>query len=98
VRKATPRSAASRDDDRRVYQSPRWKGLRRAKLARDPWCEWPEGCGRIATIVDHIVSIRDGGPDFPDLDDLSSTCFAHHSTKTLREIRRRQTRGTPCPD
>lgn len=86
------RSDASRSDDARVYQSPRWKGIRRAKLRLTPWCEEP-GCHAIATIVDHVVAIADSGPDFPPLEGTRSYCVPHHNAKTMRELRARQTRG-----
>lgn len=84
------RSTSSRSDDARVYQSKRWKGIRRAKLKLNPWCEEP-GCTALAKVVDHVVAIADGGPDFPELDGTRSYCVAHHNAKTMRELRSRQT-------
>ncbi|MGH6836941.1 MAG: HNH endonuclease [Methylocella sp.] len=45
------------------YGTPGWRALRRAALARDGGICVTPGCGRPATIVDHIKSRRAGGAD-----------------------------------
>ena len=66
------------------YCTSRWKRLRLAKLARDPLCAFHEARGELvsATVVDHDVAIRKGGPAFPELDGLTSLCAPCHSEKT----------------
>ncbi len=54
------------------YFTKEWKELRRACLERDGFrCVTP-GCGRPASVADHIVSRRAGGPD--RLGNLRSLC------------------------
>lgn len=66
------------------YSTAAWQRLRRAKLSETPLCE---PCARrglhvIAEHVDHVVSIRSGGPAFPALAGLRSLCASCHSIKT----------------
>lgn len=75
---------------RPVYLSRRWKGIRRTVLREHPWCACdpnccPDGCKDMATEVDHIVSIANGGDpwDPTNLQALSRRC---HSRKTAREV------------
>lgn len=56
-----------------------WERLRRAFLARHPWCMWP-GCGERATDVDHVVPRSRGGTD--EWGNLQALCHRHHSRKT----------------
>lgn len=62
----------------------RWRKLRLIKLRMDPMCQ-AEGCGQVATDVDHIMPKRVGGSD--DMDNLQSLCHACHSRKTVSEMR-----------
>ena len=75
--------------NKHVYNSKRWQLLRRRRLFLDPLCP----CGEIATDVDHIQAIEDGGQPYR-LDNTQSLCHACHATKTNREVR---TRGRPWP-
>ncbi len=59
----------------------RWPVIRREKLRRNPFCEWP-GCREQAREVHHVIKIRDGGTHA--FENLRSLCFAHHD-----EMRRR---------
>lgn len=70
-----------------VYNSKRWKLLRRKKLAQDPICQ---ECGsELATEVDHIVGIAER-PDLAyAINNLRSLCKADHSAKTNAEVRER---------
>ena len=56
------------------YNSRTWKRLRQEALLRDYRCAVP-GCRATATIVDHIVSRRAGGPD--ELANLRCLCATH---------------------
>lgn len=83
----------ARDRERRthkhkpVYNSKRWKLLRRRVLFEQPLCA-TEGCDEIATDVDHIVAIEDGGDPWAR-DNLTGYCHPCHSRKTNREVRAR---------
>jgi hypothetical protein len=68
------------------YVTSAWKRLRLAKLGRDPLCEFHLARGETveATVVDHVIAIRQGGDPFPPLDRLSSLCVPCHSEKTAR--------------
>lgn len=67
--------------NKNIYNTARWRHTRRKQLNREPLCRQ---CGRIATDVDHIVPIEDGGPTW-SLDNLQSLCRTHHSQKTRAE-------------
>lgn len=69
------------------YNTATWKRLRRLKLNANPLCE---GCAphrhTIASHVDHVRPISDGGDPFPALDGLRSLCPPCHSAKTARGV------------
>lgn len=68
------------------YQSAEWKALRKRKLQLNPLCE--ECCrqGKLtkATMVDHIVPVKQGGAAL-DIDNLQSLCWSCHSRKSAEE-------------
>ena len=72
------------------HQDPRWgrikdwKTIREQALARDG--KRCVNCGAIATEVDHIVEIQDGGAEF-DLSNLRSLCHGCHVKKTTARRR-----------
>lgn len=70
----------------RLYDSQRWKRLRKLVLTRDPLCVECRKKNRVtaACHVDHIVSISDGGNPF-DLANLQALCASCHSRKTARQ-------------
>lgn len=70
--------------NKEIYNSKRWKMLRKRRLFLDPLC----GCGEIATDVDHIQPIEDGGEPF-DLENTQSLCASCHGSKTAAELRAR---------
>ncbi len=62
----------------------RWQKIRRAYLNNNPVCVLQyEGCLRVASEVDHVVPLRDGGTH--DEDNLQAACKPCHSKKTARE-------------
>lgn len=69
------------------YNTAKWQKLRRAHLARFPFCEGCEASGRkfiIANTVDHRHPISEGGDPFPGHGGLASYCPGCHSAKTAR--------------
>ncbi len=78
-----------RDPDvKRLYNSPQWRAMRAAQLAREPWCADCLADNRhvVATEVDHKQS-HHGDPDlFFDETNLQSLCKSHHSSKTAKEV------------
>jgi 5-methylcytosine-specific restriction protein A len=59
----------------------------RAQQLRDhPMCQTP-GCPRLATDVDHITPLAEGGNRF-DRSNLQSLCDQHHKQKTNTDARR----------
>lgn len=76
------RSARRRQEDeqRKVYARAKWANTRRHVLHQQPLCV----CGRIATDVDHVVPMSEGGAAF-DLANLQSLCHACHGEKSWRE-------------
>ena len=70
-----------------LYNSPKWKALRQAKLGANPLCE---KCGAEATEVHHIVP-HDGDPElFYDSDNLMSICHSCHAKETQKESEERK--------
>lgn len=63
------------------YMSPDWKRKRKEYLDEHPFCVM---CGRPASMVDHIVPIRQGGALLDD-GNLQSLCRACHSAKSIRD-------------
>lgn len=80
---ATTRNRQTRSRNTHVYNSRRWKLLRRAYLFDHPLCE-TEGCDLVATDVHHRHAIQDGGPAW-EYGNLEALCHAHHSQITRRE-------------
>jgi len=72
----------------RLYNSRRWKSLRKLQLAKEPWCAecLLDGVHTIATEVDHVVPHR-GEPVKFFTGKLQSLCKTCHSRKTNRELR-----------
>lgn len=68
------------------YTSMEWRKLRRVHLDANPLCVecLKEGRHRVATIVDHIVPIKDGGKPL-DPSNLQSLCWSCHTTKSNKE-------------
>ncbi len=71
---------------KRFYNSHEWQRLRKQKLAINPLCEHCEREGKVtpATVVDHIVPIKEGGAAL-DINNLQSLCKCCHDSKTARE-------------
>jgi 5-methylcytosine-specific restriction endonuclease McrA len=70
--------------NKHIYSSKRWRILRRHILWHNPLCII-EGCDEIATDVDHIIGIEDGGDPWAPAN-LQSMCRPHHAQKTSREL------------
>ena len=86
------------DQGRNIYKTARWKRTRKAKLILNPVCEMCDhhGMSRRATVVDHIIEIKDGGDTF-DFDNLQSLCDMHHNKKTGKEKKKRNTKESEYP-
>jgi 5-methylcytosine-specific restriction endonuclease McrA len=70
-----------------VYNSKRWRILRRSHLSNHPVCAgWPDPHPTpvIATQVDHIRPIEDGGDPW-SRGNIQSLCQRCHSAKTRQE-------------
>ena len=81
---ATHARVVNRDThrNRHIYNSKRWRMLRRSVLFDEPLCP----CGAIATDVDHIQPIEQGGAPF-DRENCQALCKRCHSAKTRNEQR-----------
>jgi len=70
-----------------------WRRLRARHLARFPWCACKggtgrrphDGCGLLATDVDHIESVRDNPARRLDPTNLRSFAHACHSRRTATD-------------
>jgi 5-methylcytosine-specific restriction enzyme A len=63
------------------YNSKRWKATRKRVLYSQPLCP----CGEIATDVDHIVPIEQGGNKWA-ASNLQALCHRCHGQKTNAEM------------
>lgn len=73
-----------------------WRQTRKAQLEREPLCRHCKAKGRVtvATDVDHIVPLEDGGSRF-DPSNVQSLCTEHHKAKTSAENYTRRTGKPP---
>ena len=77
----------SRDSfSKSFYKTPEWLFTRRRQLSIQPFCEecLKEGKAAKATMVDHIVPIKQGGDKFA-CNNLQSLCWSCHSRKSAKE-------------
>lgn len=74
-------------DSQRLYNTARWKRIRKAQLSREPWCAEcrKSGIYTEAREVDHIVPHR-GDPMKFYTGALQSLCRSCHSRKTANEV------------
>ena len=74
-------------DSQKLYNTRRWKRIRKAQLAKEPWCDYclKEGRYISATDCDHIEPHR-GNPVKFFKGPFQSLCHFHHSQKTGIEI------------
>ena len=76
-----------RDDfTKNFYKTPEWRYARKKQLEAHPFCEecLKEGKRTKATMVDHIVPIKQGGDKFAP-SNLQSLCWSCHSRKSVEE-------------
>lgn len=76
-----------RDDfTKNFYNTAEWRFFRKRQLAERPLCEECLKAGRRtkATMVDHIVPIKQGGEKFAP-SNLQSLCWSCHSRKSAEE-------------
>lgn len=88
----TPAWNSNRNDYTGSGSTRRWRTTRAAKLDADPLCEWRR-CRRLATEVDHIKPVSQGGDRY-DWANLQSLCHPHHELKTLLEAAAARAAGT----
>jgi 5-methylcytosine-specific restriction enzyme A len=69
---------------KRIYNSKRWRGVRRAVLRANPWCSTPD-CGALAVHVDHLIPLGQWQGDPFDRSNLVGLCKPCHSRKTAGE-------------
>lgn len=73
------------------YRTRKWKLLRLKVFNRDGYqCVWVEKdtgkrCVKMATQVDHLIPVEEGGPMW-DEKNLQSLCDRHHGMKTRGEV------------
>jgi 5-methylcytosine-specific restriction protein A len=71
-----------------LYNTRRWRTLRRHHLADNPRCVL---CGSADNLtVDHVVPPRGNEDSFYDPNNLQTLCTNCHRVKTNQEIRRRR--------
>lgn len=79
----------SRDDWQYLYNSTRWRKLRRVHLNGEPMCRFckAQGYRTLATVVDHITPHKGDEALFFDPSNLQSLCKDHHDATKAREER-----------
>ena len=68
------------------YWSHAWRKAREAYLGHYPACV---GCGRTASVVDHVVPVRMGG-EFWDSSNWQAMCARCHNAKSGKEAHERR--------
>lgn len=68
------------------YHSREWRHLRKVFLTEHPFCTecWKKGKLTEASVVDHVVPIRQGGPALNE-NNLQALCASCHSSKSIKE-------------
>ena len=81
---------------KRIYQSAAWRAVRRRVLERDgKVCQIRlPGCRGVATAVDHIVELDDGGAEL-DPGNLQAACVPCNTAKRNRRVAQRARRSIP---
>ncbi len=76
----------AKDPAHTFYTSTAWREARARQLRREPLCRECQQSGRVtvATVVDHITPLAQGGERY-DLANLQSLCGPCHSAKSIRE-------------
>ena len=101
-------NANVRGDEQSLYNSNVWKKVRRNKIVNSPLCELCAIQNVLveATIVHHIVPVKDDWSKRLDMDNLQSLCHTCHEnihaqqhvkTRTTGGTARTTPRGTPRP-
>jgi 5-methylcytosine-specific restriction protein A len=72
----------ARDPFRQFYQTEAWRTFRREIMAARPACV---DCGRPATDVDHLETVRQAPERALDPSNVAQRCHRHHSARTSRE-------------
>jgi 5-methylcytosine-specific restriction enzyme A len=69
------------------YSTQRWQRLRAAHLSKEPWCRYCASVGvtTVATVVDHVIPVREARDRAFDPDNLQSLCDSCHSSAKQRE-------------
>ena len=78
---APPPKKEHRESSSRRGYGRRWQKIRLVFLRRNPMC-CASGCKKLATEVDHIKSLADGGLNY--FYNLQGFCKKHHSVKTIK--------------
>ena len=66
------------------YNTANWQRLRKVHLSVEPFCRGCKPRLVIATTVDHVRPVSNGGDPFPGHEGLASYCAACHNRKTAR--------------
>jgi 5-methylcytosine-specific restriction enzyme A len=83
--------------EKRLYDTPRWKKLRRMHLAKEPLCRMcqAEGVVRAGVVVDHIKPHRGDPKLFWDEKNFQTLCAFHHNSIKQR-IEKAEAAGKGC--
>ncbi|WP_420150367.1 HNH endonuclease [Spirosoma sp.] len=68
------------------YRQKRWRDLRASVLRAEPFCRECSTTGKqtIATMVDHITPVKQGGEKY-DVKNLQPLCYHHHAIKSAKD-------------
>ncbi|BBO81192.1 hypothetical protein DSCO28_17580 [Desulfosarcina ovata subsp. sediminis] len=84
-RKDQRRQLEPKKETKPFYGTARWKKVRAMYLRDHPLCELCQSKGRatVATLVDHVHEIEDGGAELA-MNNLMALCTRCHASKTKR--------------
>jgi len=85
----------SKADWHHLYDTARWKQMRRAQLQREPLCRMckQRGVVRAATVADHEVPHKGDERLFFDAENLQSLCDDDHTVTKARQEHRGYLQG-----
>lgn len=77
-KRAIAKNWLSNPQDAKLYESPRWRGMRKAYMQENPVCV---KCTQPAKYLDHIIPISQGGSVW-DKSNLQGLCASCNGRKT----------------
>ncbi|MEN0049034.1 MAG: HNH endonuclease signature motif containing protein [Bacteroidota bacterium] len=96
---AKPKQEGRKESNQSIYNSTRWRKLRKLVIEAQPLCKVCEYIGEVvaAQVVDHVVPINEGGATWNE-ENLCPMCHKHHNRKSGYETRGMMVMAKPSPN